>query len=349
MIHLRHIVRRIVKRLWLGTLPLLAATSLPAHAADGDTLAQARSRGTLRCGVSEGIAGFSAKDAAGHWSGLDVDFCRAVAAAALGRADKVTFVALKASARFPALRTDVVDLISRNTTWTLARESTLGVQFAGILFYDGQAFMVPQQGAPKSIAALDRATVCVEKGTSSAEHLAAYSAAKRLSMRPLAVDSAAEVADAFLAGRCLAYTADASHLAAVRLRGRGGSQAYVILPERISKEPLGPVVRNDDQQWLTLVRWVLFSLIAAEESGITQSNVPERMRDPLLAAALDPGDDASKALGVAPGWATRAVQSVGNYGEMFERNLGAQSPLKLERGPNRPWTQGGLMYAPPMR
>lgn len=349
MIHLRHIVRRIVKRLWLGTLPLLAAAGLPAHAADGDTLAQARSRGTLRCGVSEGIAGFSAKDAAGRWSGLDVDFCRAVAAAALGRADKVTFVALKASARFPALRTGVVDLISRNTTWTLARESTLGVQFAGILFYDGQAFMVPQQGAPKSIAALDRATVCVEKGTSSEEHLAAYFAAKRLSVSPLAVDSATEVADAFFAGRCLAYTADASHLAAVRLRGRGGSQAYVILPERISKEPLGPVVRNDDQQWLTLVRWVLFSLIAAEENGITQSNVRERMRDPLLGAALEPGDDASKALGVDPGWAVRAVQSVGNYGEMFERNLGAQSPLKLERGLNRPWTQGGLMYAPPMR
>jgi general L-amino acid transport system substrate-binding protein len=345
MIHLR----RIVKGLLLGTLTLLTATGMPAHAADGDTLAQARSRGTLRCGVSEGIAGFSAKDAAGRWSGIDVDFCRAVAAAALGRADKVTFVALKASARFPALRTGVVDLISRNTTWTLVRESTLGVQFAGTLFYDGQAFMVPKHSAVQAIAGLDGATVCVEKGTSSEVHLAAYFAAKRLSVIPLAIDSATEVANAFFAGRCGAYTADASHLAAARLGVRNGSQAFVILPERISKEPLGPVVRNDDQRWLTLVRWVLFSLIAAEEAGITQANTRERLRDPAVAHAFEAGENVSESLGVEPGWATRAVQSVGNYGEMFERNLGPQSPLNFDRGLNRLWTQGGLMYAPPVQ
>ncbi|MGT2429540.1 transporter substrate-binding domain-containing protein [Cupriavidus basilensis] len=184
----------------LGTLPWLMATGLPAHAADGDTLAQARARGTLRCGVSEGIAGFSAKDASGRWSGIDVDFCRAVAAAALGQADKVTFVPLKASGRFPALRTGVVDLLSRNTTWTLARESTLRVQFAGILYYDGQAFMVSRQNGIRSIAGLDHATVCVEKGTSSEDHLATYSAANRLSVKPLVVDSATEVADAFSRG-----------------------------------------------------------------------------------------------------------------------------------------------------
>lgn len=343
------LLRRVVRMLLPATLPWLMAAGLPAHAADGDTLAQARARGTLRCGVSEGIAGFSAKDASGRWSGIDADFCRAVAAAALGQADKVTFVPLKASGRFPALRTGVVDLLSRNTTWTLARESTLRVQFAGILYYDGQAFMVSRQNGIRSIAGLDHATVCVEKGTSSEDHLATYSAANRLSVKPLVVDSATEVADAFFSGRCSAYTADASQLAAARLRVRDGSQAYAILPERISKEPLGPVVRNDDQRWLTLVRWVLFSLIAAEEAGITQASAGARMRDPAVARAFEAGADASQALGVEPGWAARAVQSVGNYGEMFDRNLGAQSPLGLERGLNRLWTQGGLMYAPPVR
>src|SRR5258705_1226629 len=242
-------------------------------------------------------------------------------------------------------RQNLVDLLSRNTTWTLVREATLGVQFAGVLFYDGQAFMVPKQRGANAVAALDGATVCVEKGTSSEIHLGDYFAARHLSVKPLVVDSASEVANAVFAGSCSAYTCDGSALAAARLRAPGGAQAYTILPEQISKEPLGPVVRDDDAHWLTLVRWVFFSLIAAEEANVTRENVGERMRDPVVARAFDAGDDVSKAIGVEPGWAVRAVQSVGNYGQMFDRNLGPGSSLNLERGLNRLWTQGGLMYA----
>ncbi len=342
-------LRRVVGMIFPGAFSLLVAIALPAGAGNGDTVAQLRSRGVLRCGVSEGNPGFSTKNAAGRWSGIDVDFCHAVAAAALGDAEKVTFVPLKASARFPALRTGVVDILSRNTTWTLARESTLGVQFAGVIFYDGQAFMVPRRSGVKTVDELAGATVCVEKGTSSETHLVEYFAARRLRVTPLVIDSVSEVGDAFFAGRCRAYTADAARLAAARLRAPQGTRDYVILPERISQEPVGPVVRDDDQRWLTLVRWVLLSLIAAERNGVTQANVSMRMSDPVVASALDPGDDISRAIGVDPGWVVRAVRSVGNYREAFDRNLGAHSPLNLEPGLNQLWTQGGLMYAPPIR
>ena len=327
----------------------LATACAAAFAATGDTLAQVKSRGALRCGVSEGIAGFSIKDAAGHWSGLDVDFCRAVAAAALGDAGKIVFVPLQSSARFPALQGGRIDLLARNTTWTLVREAALAVMFAGVLFYDGQGFMVPSKDAPKSLANLKGATVCLEKSTTSAQNLTDYSAARGLDMTPLSFDSAAEVADAFFAGRCRAYTADASKLAAARLRAPGGPQAFVILSERISKEPLAPAVRSGDDDWFTLVRWVLFALISAEEAGVTRANVRERMRDPAIQRALGASEEVSKALGIDADWAVRAVESVGNYGEMFERNVGAGSALEIERGLNRPWTKGGLMYAPPMR
>jgi general L-amino acid transport system substrate-binding protein len=320
-----------------------------AHGATSESLGQIRSRGTLRCGVSEGILGFSARDESGQWRGLDVDFCRAVAAAALGDSGKVSFVPLRASARFIALKTGTIDLLSRNTTWTFDREAGLHVRFAGVLFYDGQGFMVPRKKAPKSIAGLKGATVCVEKGTTSAQHLADYSAARRLAMTALVLDSAAELIDAFTSGHCRALTADASRLAATRLRVPGGSRTFVILPDRISKEPLGPVVRAGDEEWLTIVRWVLIALIAAEESDVTRDNVRERMRDPALLQVLKPDADISKALGLDPEWTVRVVQSVGNYGEMFERAVGDASPLKLERGLNRLWTDGGLMYAPPMR
>ena len=328
---------------------VVALAGAPTHAAAGDTLAQVKTRGTLRCGVSEGIAGFSIKDAAGRWTGLDADFCRAVAAAALGDANKVTFVPLRASERFPALLGRTIDLLARNTTWTLVREAKIKVQFAGVLFYDGQGFMVPGKSGVTSVAELKDATVCVQKNTTSARNLANYSAERGLGMKPLVIDSAVAVVDAFFAGRCGAYTSDAAQLAADRLRAPGGAQAFVILPERISKEPLGPAVRGADNDWLTLVRGVLFALVTAEEAGVTRENLRERLRDSALQQTLGAGDELSKALGVEAGWAARAVQSVGNYGEMFERNVGSASPLKLERGLNRLWTQGGLMYAPPMR
>jgi general L-amino acid transport system substrate-binding protein len=322
----------------------LALAWMPSFAMAGEKLNEIRARGTLRCGVSEGIAGFSAKDGSGRWAGLDADFCRAVAAAALGEAEKVTFVPLRASARFPALELGTIDLLLRNTTWTLDREAGLRVQFAGILFYDGQGFMVPAAAGVKSVQQLDGATICVEKGTTHERSLPAYFAAHGMRVTPLVIDSTTGVADAFFAGRCKAYTSDASQLAAVRLRAPGG-RAFVILPERISKEPLGPSVQREYDDWLTLVRWVLFALITAEENGITQ----ESARLPRAAQSLRTASEVARELGTDPDWALRAVQSVGNYGEMFERNLGDRSPLKLERGPNRLWTQGGLMYAPPMR
>ncbi len=332
------------KRLLFVAAVLVAVAWVPAFATAGETLTDIKARRFVRCGVSEGIAGFSAKDSSGRWAGLDVDFCRAVAAAALGDAEKVTFVPLRASARFPALQLKVIDLLARNTTWTLDREAGLRVHFAGILFYDGQGFMVPAGSRATSISQLDGATVCVEKGTTHERNLGDYSAAHRIRVTPLVIDSATGVADAFFAGRCSAYTSDSSQLAAAGLRAPG-VRSFQILPERISKEPLGPVVRRGDDDWLTLVRWVLFALLAAEEKGITKDTA--RNADARRALATD--TDVARALGTDRDWALRAVQSVGNYGEIFERNVGSRSPLKLERGLNRLWTQGGLMYAPPMR
>lgn len=333
----------------LAAAILLALAGGTAHAGPGDTLTQAKARGALRCGVSEGIAGFSIRDAAGGWSGLDADFCRAVAAVALGSAEKVTFVPLRASERFPALQARRIDLLARNTTWTLTREAALKVFFAGVLFHDGQAFMVPAKSGIRTIAGLKGATVCVEKGTTSVQHLEDAAADRGLGVKPLVIDSAVEVADAFFAGRCGAYTADASQLAAARLRAPGGPKGFAILPERLSREPLGPVVRQDDPDWYTLVRWTLYALIAAEDAGLTRANARERPKTAALQRSLAAADDVSKAMGADPGWMLRALMSAGNYGEMYERNLGKHSPLDIERGLNRLWTQGGLMYAPPLR
>ena len=333
---------------WPRALLLCAAIVACAPGMAGEVLQAVRSRGVLRCGVSEGIAGFSLKDAAGRWSGMDADFCRAVASA-IGKAQKVEFVPLTSAGRFPALQAGTIDLLVRQTTWTLARESGLQARFPGVLLHDGQAFMVPAASRARTVAALDGATVCVEKGTTHAEGLADYFAARRMKVRALVVESSADVKAAFFAGRCQAYSSDASQLASVRASAPGGPAAYVILDERISKEPLGPAVRAGDEEWVTLVRWVLFVLIAADEHGITRENVAARIQDPALRREIGAADDFSQALGVERGWATRVLQAVGNYSEMFDRNLGAGSPLKLEPGPNRPWTRGGLLYAPPMR
>ena len=310
-----------------------------------------KSRGVLRCGVSEGIPGFSDRDAEGRWRGLDADFCRAVAAAVLGDGEKVQFVPLKASARFPALRGRRVDLLARNTSWTFTREVALGFQFPAVLYYDGQAFMVPAGSGVATLADLNGATICVEKGTTHERNMGHHFAARGVSVTPLVIDSSGEVVDAFLAGRCRAYTSDASQLAAARLRLPGGPQSVEILPERISKEPLAPVVLNTDREWATLVRWVLYGLILAEEHDAGRDDVEAVVasgRTPLSRLAGDHRTILAQALGVAPGWAMRAVKAVGNYGEMYERNLGTGSPLRIDRGLNRLWTQGGLMYAPPI-
>jgi general L-amino acid transport system substrate-binding protein len=339
-------------RLIVSTIVFIAGffAALPSNA--GETLAGVKARKVVRCGVSEGIAGFSARNKAGRWVGLEADFCRAVAAAVLKDGEKVKFVPLKASERFPALLAGAVDLLARNTTCTLGREAGLKVMFPGTLFFDGQAFMVPSSSRVREIRHLDGATICVEKGTTHQQNLADYFAAHGLRYRPLVIDSSKEVGEAFFAGRCGAYTSDSSQLAAVRLSAPGGSRNFVILPPRISREPIGPVVRRGDDEWYTVVRWVLFALIAAEEAGVTAKNAAElRVSSvhPALRRALGGGGGFGREMGVDDDWALRAVMSVGNYGELFERNLGPRSALGLERGLNRLWTDGGLLYAPPLR
>jgi general L-amino acid transport system substrate-binding protein len=322
-----------------------------ASAGAGEILARVKSRKVLRCGVSEGLTGFSFKDPAGQWTGMDVDFCRAVAAA-VGDGVRVEFVPLFASARFPALQADEIDLLVRNTTWTLGREAFLGVQFAGILFYDGQGFMVPRKSKARRIGDLKGATICVGKGTTSEQNLADYFREHGLNYKPLILESVAEIRDALVSGRCQAYTSDASQLASLRMDVPDGTKKYIILPDLISKEPLGPVVRRGDEEWFTLVRWVLFALIQAEELGITRENVrtlKDTSTDAAVQRLLGRTGGFGKALGVDNDWVVRVVGTVGNYGEMFERNLGRESVLNLERGLSRLWKQGGLMYAPPFR
>jgi general L-amino acid transport system substrate-binding protein len=332
-------------------LVLLAFLATTPLAEAGGTLATVQARGVLRCGVSEGISGFSQPDTAGRWTGLDADFCRAVAAAVLGDGERVEFVQLRSSARFPALQARRIDLLARNATWTLTREAVLGVQFPAILLYDGQGFLVPAAAGVTSAKQLNGAQVCVEKGTTHTANLARYAKGQGLSLTPRVLDSAQEVADAFFAGRCAAYSSDASQLAAARLAAPGGPGAYVILPERISKEPLAPVVWGGDPQWTTVVRWVLYALILAEEDGTTQSNIAARLVQGEGLTAWLSGEEfklLGKAMGLPSGWGARAVKAVGNYGEVYERNLGTGSPLQIERGLNRLWNQGGLMYAPPI-
>ncbi|MDE3735680.1 amino acid ABC transporter substrate-binding protein [Metapseudomonas resinovorans] len=333
----------------LAALVLLAVQGLAPLA--GETLASIHNRGQLRCGVSEGIAGFSARDATGRWVGLEADFCRAVAAAVLGNGEQVEFVPLKASTRFPALQARRIDLLARNTTWTLTREALLQVTFPAVLFYDGQAFMVPRASGIEHLAELREGEVCVEKDTTHQQNLADLIRDQDLKLRLQEIDSASGAAQALFAGKCRALTSDSAQLAAVRLLAPGKPDDFVILPERISREPIGPVVAQGDEQWASVVRWVLHALVLAEAYDLTQANVEARvrkMRGPH--GRLLRGEDLrlAKALDVQPDWAMRAVRAVGNYAELYERHLGSRSQLAIERGPNRLWRDGGLLYAPPI-
>lgn len=328
--------------LWLWLSPALA----------GEVLEGVKARGTLRCGVSEGIPGFSEKDPSGRWVGLDADFCRAVAAAVVGDGEKVQFVPLSASARFPALQARKIDLLARNTTWTLVREAVMGVQFTATLFYDGQAFLVTADSPVKGVTDLGGATICVQKGTTSERNLQRYFSRRQLKVTPLVLDSLPKASEAFYAGRCQAFTADSGQLAGLLVLAPKGRQAYRLLPELISSEPLAPAVWGGDQQWATMVRWVLFALIHAEELGFTRilaNDPPPDFVATLLNWNQEEADALSNAMGVAPKWSLRAIAAVGNYGELFDRNLGMGSELGLERGINRLWRDGGLMYAPPYR
>ena len=331
---------------------MLAMSHIHSPAEAGDTLTRIKTRAKVRCGVSDGVPGFSVKEPDGRWSGMDTDFCSALAAAVLGDAGKVEFISLAPSARFPSLKAGEIDVLVRNTTWTLEREATMEVMFAGVLYYDGQSLLVSAKNNVHDLSQLNGATICVIKGTTHETNLADHFRARNWSYQPIIVESQGKAAEALFSGQCQAFTSERPQLTAMRLKAPGGPEEYLILPDQISKEPMGPVVRRGDDEWFTVVRWVLFTLIRAEETGITQSNVHSRLEtktDPAVQRWLELDGIISKALTVPPGWATRVVESVGNYGEMFERNFGSQSDLKLERGLNGLWNHGGLMYSPPFQ
>ena len=340
--------RRLALLSLIGLIFGLAVVEIHA----GETLARVQSRRLVRCGVSDGRIGFSHQDAKGRWSGLDVDFCRAVAAAIVGDADRVRFFPLITTARFPALRSNEIDVLARNTSWTMRREAGLGLHFIGVLYYDAQGFMVRRKGGAQNLAGLKGAKICVVRKTTTEQHLADYFNSRGWKYQPVVVESLDEAAKAFFAGRCAAHTGDRSALAAARLNAPGGPGDYVIVAGQISKEPLGPVVKRGDEEWLTLLRWILFATIEAEEQGVTSKNIEAKAverKDLKMMRFVDSSGTFAKMLGVEAGWVVRVVKAVGNYGEMFERNLGRGSALKLDRGPNRLWTQGGLMYSPPFQ
>jgi general L-amino acid transport system substrate-binding protein len=334
-----------------AALALAAACfTLPAHA--GKTLDAIKSRGQLVCGVSSGVAGFSQADSAGKWSGLDVDVCRAIAASVLGDANKVKWVPLVSQQRFAALQSGEVDILSRNTTWTLTRDASLGLNFLATTYYDGQGFMVPAKGKVKSAKALKNATVCVQSGTTTEKNLSDFSRANGLNLKPVVFEKFEAANAAYFSGRCQAYTTDVSGLASVRNKEAKNPAEHVILPELISKEPLGPAIRRGDDEFFAIAKWVVFGLIEAEEYGITQANVDalqKDSKDPAVGRLLGTSEDTGKLLGLDKDWLARAVKATGNYGEIFERNVGPKSVLALPRGSNNLWSKGGLMYAPPVR
>ncbi|CAK0759586.1 General L-amino acid-binding periplasmic protein AapJ [Azospirillaceae bacterium] len=321
----------------------------PANA--GATLDAVKAKGFVQCGVNAGLAGFSAPDSAGHWTGLDVDVCRAVAAALFGDATKVKFTPLSAQQRLPALQSGEVDVLSRNTTWTLTRDTANGFHFAPTTFYDGQGFMVPKALNVKSAKDLSGSTVCVQTGTTTELNLADYFRTNGMTFQPVVVEALAEVNAAFFAGRCDVLTSDTSQLAGVRASVAPKPDDYVILTDLISKEPLAPAVRHGDDQWFDLVKWSVYAMIEAEEKGVTSKTLDEQLKSkaPTVQRLLGVTPGMGAALGVDEKWVYNIVKQVGNYGEVFERNVGANSPLKLQRGANALWTKGGLMYSPPIR
>ena len=339
-----------MKALLGGAAIAAAAVTTPAHA--GKTLDAIKARGSLVCGVNVGLAGFSQADSQGNWSGLDVDTCKAVAAAVLGDASKVKYVPLTAQARFTALQSGEVDVLARNTTWTLTRDASLGLHFTGTTFYDGQGFMVPVKSNIKSAKQLKGQTVCVQSGTTTEKNLTDYSRANNLGIKPVVFEKVEAATGAYFAGRCIAYTTDASGLASVRNKEAKNPAEHLILPELISKEPLGPVVRRGDEEFFAIAKWVVFGLVEAEEYGITQANVDKMLaesQDPVVLRILGKTEDTGKLLGLDKNWMANALKAVGNYGEIFERNVGPKSPLGLPRGINNLWNKGGIMYAPPVR
>ena len=332
----------------LALVAVLSAASQPVSA---QTLNTVKSRGVLNCGSNGTLAGFGLPDSQGRWTGLDVDLCKAIAAAMFGDADKVKFTPTTAQQRFVALQSGEVDVITRNATQTLLRDTSLGFNIAGVNFYDGQGFLVPAKSNIKSAKELNGATVCVQPGTTTELNLADYFRKQKMTFKPVLIEKLDELLQAYASGRCDSYTTDASGLAAVRAGQLAGKGEHTILPERISKEPLGPIVRHGDDQWFDLVKWTLMGMIEAEEMGITSKNVDELLKsdDPSIKRFLGVTPSFGKAVGVDEKWMYNIVKQIGNYGDSFERNVGKNTALKLERGQNALWSNGGLMYAIPFR
>jgi general L-amino acid transport system substrate-binding protein len=339
-------------KLWVQVLAAAGVVvALAGSVQAGPTLDKVKQAGQISCGVQTGLAGFAAPDSQGRYAGLNVDICKALSAAIFGAVDKVKYVPLTAQQRFTALQSGEVDLLSNNTTDTLQRDTALGLNFAPVVFYDGQGFMVPKKLGVKSAKELNGSTICVQQGTTSELNVADYFRSNKIEYKPVVVEKIDEIEAAFYSGRCDVYTGDASGLNANRLSRAPNPDDYVILPERISKEPLAPVVRHGDDEWNDIVRWVVYALFEAEEKGITSKNVDDMLKsdDPNIKRMLGTTPGAGKALGLDEKWAYNAIKLVGNYGEIFDRNLGKDTELKFERGLNNLWTRGGLIYAMPIR
>ena len=331
------------KSVFLG----LAAAVMFGTSASADTLETVVKNDHVKCGVSTGLAGFSAADEKGDWQGIDVDVCRAVAAATLGDASKVKYTPLTAKERFTALQSGEIDVLSRNTTWTLTRDASLGLNFAGVNYYDGQGFMVSSKLGVKSALELDGAAVCIQAGTTTELNLADYFKANKMSFKAVTYDTADQTIKGFEAGRCDMLTSDQSQLYSLRIKLAKPDDA-IVLPEVISKEPLGPVVRQGDDKWFNIVKWSLYAMVNAEEMGVTKANAKEMKdsKDPAIERLM--GGQGEK-LGLNDDWSYNIISQVGNYGESFEANVGSGSPLKIGRGLNALWSKGGLQYAPPIR
>lgn len=330
----------------------LTVAGLAAAAASAGTLDDVKARGTLNCGVSTGLVGFAAPDAAGEWQGFDVGVCRAVAAAVLGDPSAVEFVPTTGQTRFTALASGEIDMLARNTTWTFSRDVDLKFEFVGVNYYDGQGFMVPSALGVSSAKDLDGATVCIQTGTTTELNLADFFRVNNISYEPVPIETNAEAQQQYLAGACDVYTTDASGLAATRATFEAPGD-HVLLPEIISKEPLGPLVRHGDHEWGDVVRWTLNALVTAEELGVTSTNVAEQSMEaggnPEVNRLLGTEGELGAMLGLDADWAKKAIMAGGNYGELFEKNIGENTPIGLARGLNASWTEGGLIYSAPFR
>lgn len=338
-----------MKRVPLAVI-FAAAAALSVQAASAQTLKTVKDRGQLSCGVSQGLPGFSAPDDKGNWTGIDVDVCRAIAAVVLDDPTKVKFVPLSAKDRFTALQSGEIDVLSRNTTWTVSRDTSLGANFTGVTYYDGQGFMVKKSLKVNSALELNSASVCVQTGTTTEQNLADFFKGNNMKYEVIAFGSIDEAVKAYESGRCDVFTDDASGLYASRLKLANPAD-HIVLPEIISKEPLGPMVRHGDDQWFDIVKWTLFAMINAEELGITQKNVDTMLKSdkPEMKRVLGTDGNLGEQLGLTKDWVVRIVKAVGNYGESFERNVGTGSPLGIARGVNNLWNKGGIQYAPPIR